>query len=245
MAFVQAKWFRDENRGAGDIHRLVAHSAEIQEHRDSAEDVANFFATTAKKVSAHACGDNTSIVTCVRDEDVAFHALGDNHHTLGFEFSGFAGQTRAQWRDRYSIDMLELAAPWWADKAAKNGIPVRWLTAEQEARRAKGFVTHKIVSDVHGEGTRSDPGPHFPYDEFLEMVRAHMPPPSARRKFQLTTGEGAKLAVSIGVAPDRAAQRERLAKFLSGVRVDAILDAMDADAELGDPEDVRIRRVEA
>jgi N-acetyl-anhydromuramyl-L-alanine amidase AmpD len=172
MQFVEANSFRQANRTS--IDRIVIHTAQIQEHRDSAEDVASFFSNPSTNVSAHYCIDNNTIVQCVRDEDIAFHAFGDNDSTLGFELSGFAGQTHEQWRDPYSDMVVERAAKLAAEKCKKYGIPVRWLTPDQERRRRKGFVTHKIVSDVWGDSIRSDPGPHFPYGKFLNRVEFHL-----------------------------------------------------------------------
>lgn len=177
MAFVQANSYRVASRGVNDIHRLVFHTAQIQEHRDSAEDVASYFSNRTTKVSAHACVDNDTLVTCVWDKDIAYHAFGDNNNTLGLEMSGYANQTAAQWNDAYSKAMLNRAAKWAAEKATKYSIPVRWLTPAQEKARLKGFVTHKIVSDVWGDGIRSDPGPNFPYESFLLLVKANMAPP--------------------------------------------------------------------
>lgn len=177
MAFVRANSYRVASRGVNDVHRIVFHTAEIQEHRDSAEDVASYFSNPTTKVSAHACVDNDTLITCVWDKDVAFHAFGDNNNTLGLEMSGYAKQTAAQWNDAYSKAMLNRAAKWVADKATKYSIPVRWLTPAQERALAKGFVTHKIVSDVWGDGIRSDPGPNFPYEAFLKLVKENMAPP--------------------------------------------------------------------
>jgi hypothetical protein len=173
--FVQANSYRKANRTS--IDRIVFHTAEIQEQRDSAERVAAFFSNPSTKVSAHAVVDNNSLVECVLDKDVAFHAFGDNEVTLGLEMSGFARQTPAQWNDAYSKAMLERASQWAADKATKFNVPVRWLTEAQLRREEKGFVTHDLVSKVFGDDIRDDPGPHFPYQEFLALVKTKLPPP--------------------------------------------------------------------
>jgi N-acetyl-anhydromuramyl-L-alanine amidase AmpD len=147
---------------------------EIAEKDDTAERCANFFSNPSTQVSAHYCIDNNTVVQCVADKDVAFHAFGDNDRTLGFELAGFAGQTEAQWRDNYSDKVVENAAKLAAEKAKKYGIPARWLTPAEEKARKKGFVTHKVVSDVWGDGIRSDPGRHFPYGRFMNRVKFHM-----------------------------------------------------------------------
>lgn len=190
--FVPASCFENASRGPGDIERFVFHTAEIDEGFDSAERIARFFAgiphdaPPSKKVSAHTVSDANNLITCVKDQDVAFHALGDNADTLGHEFAARASMSAAEWRDRGSLRMLRLTAAHYAPKCVLHGVPPRWLTPDQERRRVRGFVSHKVVSDVFGEGIRSDPGPFFPYALFSEMVReeinklspAPTPPPA-------------------------------------------------------------------
>jgi N-acetyl-anhydromuramyl-L-alanine amidase AmpD len=164
MEFVQANRFRSANRGADNIERIVVHTAEIAETRSSAEDVAAFFARSGTEVSAHITVDNNSTVRCVRDKDIAFHALGDNHQSLGAELSGRASQSFREWRDDYSKAVIEnfafVAAHWCHD----YGIPMRWLTDDQLERRIRGFTTHDAVSRVFGDDIRDDPGRNFPFE---------------------------------------------------------------------------------
>jgi N-acetyl-anhydromuramyl-L-alanine amidase AmpD len=174
MLFMQARHFREADRRTGDIDRLVWHTAEIQEHRDSAEDVARFFQTTKTPVSAHYTVDNNSVVQCVQLKDIAFHALGDNTASVGFELSGFAGQTHEQWGDDYSRAVIDNAAKTAAKLVAEHNIPVRWLTAAELKAGRRGLVTHKLVSDVFGDGIRSDPGTQFPYKLQLERIQHHV-----------------------------------------------------------------------
>lgn len=195
MLHVQARHFDTASRGISDIERLVVHTAEIQEHRDSAEDVAEFFRTTGTAVSSHVVIDNNSTIRCVLDKDIAFHAKGDNLATLGAELSGFAKQSFAEWRDEYSRDVVERFAVWAAGKCERYHIPPRWLTRTQEAARLKGLVTHAIVSDVFGEGIRSDPGQFFPFELAQKRIRFHMKPTLA--VFVLMDGEGDEIARSL------------------------------------------------
>jgi N-acetyl-anhydromuramyl-L-alanine amidase AmpD len=174
MLFMQARHYREADRRTGDIDRLVWHTAEIQEHRDSAEDVARFFQTTSTPVSAHYTVDNNTVVQCVQLEDIAFHALGDNTATVGFELSGFAGQTHDQWRDDYSRAVIENAAKTAAKIVADHNIPVRWLTATELKLGRRGLVTHRLVSDVFGDGIRSDPGTQFPYKLQIARIVHHV-----------------------------------------------------------------------
>jgi N-acetyl-anhydromuramyl-L-alanine amidase AmpD len=234
--FVQAKHFTNASRGVGDIRRIVVHTAEIQEHRDSAEDVAEFFRTTTKEVSAHKCVDNNTIVDCVRLEDIAFHAKGDNEGTVGYELSGFAKQTRAQWRDAYSLDVIELFCQDAAKLCKIHDIPMRWLTADQERRRVKGFVTHKIVSQVFGAGIRSDPGPNFPFDLVEKRVKELLAPSSANLVYVILDESGqVSLATSATAKNTMPSRLHRLETFFTNQLV-------LIDKELQEDNDIVIRR---
>ena len=82
IPFVQA---RNYTRGRSNpIDVIVIHTMESPEKPDTAESVAAWFAAaTAPQASAHYCIDANSIVECVRDTDVAWHAPGANHNGLG------------------------------------------------------------------------------------------------------------------------------------------------------------------
>ena len=95
IPFVQAKNFTQGPSNAIDV--LVIHTMESPEKPDTAESVAHWFAgSTAPQASAHYCIDDNSIVQCVHDADVAWHAPGANHNGLGFEHAGRAAQTQGR-----------------------------------------------------------------------------------------------------------------------------------------------------
>ena len=98
--FIQARNSTPANRTTIDL--LVIHTMEAPEKPDTAENVARWFAgSTAPQASAHYCIDDDSIVQCVHDKDVAWHAPGANHNGLGFEHAGFAAQAPKDWQDAY------------------------------------------------------------------------------------------------------------------------------------------------
>src|SRR5215212_8419951 len=123
IPFIGARNFTRGRSNAIDV--LVIHTMESPEKPDTAESVAHWFAgTTAPEASAHYCIDANSVVQCVRDEDVAWHAPGANHNGLGFEHAGKAAQTAHDWSDDYSMKCLELSATLVAQKCKEYGIPV-------------------------------------------------------------------------------------------------------------------------
>src|SRR5262249_5723922 len=143
--FIQAKNFTAANRTAIDV--LVVHAMEAPDKPDTAENVANWFGgSTAPQASAHYCIDSNSIVQCVRDEDVAWHAPGANHNGLGFEHAGFSRFTPSDWDNAYNRAMLDLSAQLVADKCREFKIPVVWLSPSDLRAGKRGITSHNNVS---------------------------------------------------------------------------------------------------
>lgn len=155
------------------IRLIVIHSMEFPEKDDTAENVAEYFRTTNKEASAHICVDSNSIVQCVLDNDIAWAAPGANHDGIHIEMAGYARQTAAEWRDPYSTLMLEKAADVAAQYCLKYDIPANHLSNSQLGdNTTKGIVSHAQVTDVFHKSTHTDPGKNFPWEYFIERVRA-------------------------------------------------------------------------
>jgi N-acetyl-anhydromuramyl-L-alanine amidase AmpD len=173
IPFVQARNFTRGRTNAIDV--LVIHTMESPEKPDTAESVANWFAgATAPQASAHYCIDSNSVVQCVHDTDVAWHAPGANHNGLGFEHAGRAAQSSHDWRDEYSQAMLEISAELVAQKCAEHHIPVVWLQPADLRAGRRGITGHVQVSDAFHRSDHRDPGTSFPIEEYLERVKRHM-----------------------------------------------------------------------
>ena len=102
---------------------VVIHTMEIAERAGAAEICARWFENPASEVSAHYCVDADSIVQCVREEDIAWHARGGNANSIGIELAGYAGQRALGWNDAYSRAVVERASRLTADVCARYGIP--------------------------------------------------------------------------------------------------------------------------
>jgi N-acetyl-anhydromuramyl-L-alanine amidase AmpD len=173
IPFVAARNFTRGRSNAIDV--LVVHSMESPEKPDTAESVAAWFAgSTAPQASAHYCIDADSIVQCVRDEDVAWHAPGANHNGLGFEHAGRAAQTAAEWNDAYSQAVLERSAELVAQKCVEHHIPAVWLRPADLLAGKRGITGHVDVSNAFKRSDHHDPGTSFPIEAYLARVRAHM-----------------------------------------------------------------------
>ncbi len=167
--FVQAKNFTRAERTRCDL--IVIHTMEAAEKPNTAEAVAAWFAgSSAPKASAHFCVDSDSVVQCVREEDVAWHAPGANHNGLGIEHAGFAKQTANDWGDEYSMRMLRLSAKLCADLCRRWKIPVRRIGPTELRAGGRGICGHADVSKAHGKSNHWDPGPSFPWETYLSLV---------------------------------------------------------------------------
>lgn len=161
---------------------IVLHTTESPEVPGGAENVAkNWFASKASKVSAHYLVSSAEIVLCVKEEDQAWHAGKANGWTIGIEMVGKAGQSASDWVDPFSRQMLDRCARLVADICTRHGIPVAKLGPGDlklvaEGNDLKGICGHVDVSKSLG-GTHYDPGPAFPWLEFLYMVQAYMANP--------------------------------------------------------------------
>ena len=126
--FVESPNFTRASGRTVDV--VVMHTMEIAERRDAAEICARWFGTKASQVSAHYCVDSDSVIQCVREKDIAWHARGGNASSIGIELAGFASQTTRDWQDAYSRAVLARASRLVADVCRRRRIPVRWLVAD-------------------------------------------------------------------------------------------------------------------
>lgn len=106
----------------------------------------------------------------------AWHASEANVLSEGFEQSGYARYSRAEWLTPDGLTQLESLAFYMAQRAVFNGIPARWLTDEEVTRATggdrsvKGLCFHRQIDPE----TRTDPGNGYPADVLLERIQFYM-----------------------------------------------------------------------
>jgi N-acetyl-anhydromuramyl-L-alanine amidase AmpD len=170
IPFLRARYFNVANNRKIDL--VVVHDMENPEEPDAAEKVARWFSgKTSPEASAHYCIDNNSIVQCVLNKDIAWHAPGANHNGVGIEHAGYASQRAEQWADPYSVAELELSARLTRMLCANYSIPIAYVDAAGLKAGRRGITTHNAVSLAFKRSTHTDPGPNFPMAHYIELVR--------------------------------------------------------------------------
>lgn len=179
--FIAAKHFTPT--AGRQIDLVVLHTAEVAENVTSAEAVARYFANpidakgNAVIASAHFCVDVDSVVACVHEKDVAFAAPDCNRNGIQIELSGYARQSAEDWADEYSQTMLRRAARLVARVCQTYSIPIKFVDADGLHASWRGITTHASatkafpVSKTGKKRTHWDPGPSFPMEAFIALVR--------------------------------------------------------------------------
>lgn len=169
--FVQARNFTPANRTKIDV--IVIHDMEYPERPGGAMWCANFFAgPSAPQASAHFAVDNQSVVQCVKEKDVAWHAPGTNRNGIGIEHAGYAAQSRDQWLDDYSTAELKLSAQLVAVLCARWDIPIVKLSMDDLQAGKRGICGHLDATMAFSNGKgHTDPGPSFPWPEYIQWVK--------------------------------------------------------------------------
>ncbi len=173
LQFVQAKSYAKGRPGKP--LWIVVHDMEAGETRTRAETTAAYFANLSdgRSVSSHYCVDNDSVVQCVLLKDTAY-TVGNsqgNGRGINWELSGFASQSRAQWLDPFGLAMFAQMAPVVRADAKEYGIPLEKRTVAELKAMKPGITSHNDLRLAFGGTTHTDPGPNFPWDVFLDVMR--------------------------------------------------------------------------
>lgn len=161
------------------IALIVIHTEESQEIEGSAKRVGTWLKGRSD-ASAHITVDNKGWFQVVNDGDTAWGAPGANDQGLHAELAGTASQTLAQWHDPYSTAMLAVLAKKVALWCKTYKIPAIHLTpAQVKDGKTRGICGHwdvtkafPVLSKMYG--SHSDPGPNFPWTEFVVNVQKEL-----------------------------------------------------------------------
>ena len=183
VSFRQAKHYRP-GRIKGPPIWIVIHTAETIEHSEAAESLQAYAATMpdGRVASWHFSIDDNTICQSVRcglfghNDDTAFAAPGANARGIQIELAGRARQNEEDWHDPFSTAQLDLCAQLVSALCLRWDIPADKVGPTDMRAGMPGICGHRDVSKGVGKGRTShtDPGIHFPWDEFLEQVRSMM-----------------------------------------------------------------------
>ena len=72
--------------------------------------------------------------------------------------------------------MLKRSAKLTAGICKRWNIPVKYIDREGLKRGERGITTHNEITFAFRKSTHTDPGKHFPMDQYLEWVNEAMCP---------------------------------------------------------------------
>jgi len=147
-----------------------------QEGNGTADSLARYLDNPASGVSYNTVGDARELIDVVPFDRSPWAALGANGRADHFCFGGsFSAWSRQQWLD---CGMLDNAAAWLADRAPVRGIPIAYVGTDGVRNNQPGVIGHVDWTRGAGEGTHTDPGPNFPWDELIARAQRFTNPPT-------------------------------------------------------------------
>lgn len=139
---------------------------------------ARYFAGGTAGGSAHYIVDIAGEQHCVPDDTMAYHAP-PNQRSIGIEICADGGlatpnypypYTREQWLSPQVLPALRRAAERVSELCARHGIPPIRIGPTALRNGSRGICGHVDVSAAWRQTDHSDPGPNFPWPEFMALV---------------------------------------------------------------------------
>lgn len=163
----------------GFVLRIVLHGTVSPTVRGGAQAVARYFRDSGVEASAHYIVDPGEIVQCVPEGQQAWHD-GYNENEIGIELCDPQSGPGTRWQDAEHQAMLRLAAQLVREVAA------RWQFARPLRRgvapldlSAECVTGHVDIARTTRTTDHTDPGPDFPWAQFLEMCNGSSAPQHA------------------------------------------------------------------
>ena len=126
-------------------------------------------------VSSHYYVDNQRIIQSLNTDYRAFHVGSStgNSGGIAYEITGVNAKSRSWWLGNVRWDLL--AAQIRKDCAA-HGITPRLLSVSEIKAGKTGIMTHDQARRAWGGTDHTDPGPGFPMDHLLDLVKGAAAP---------------------------------------------------------------------
>lgn len=140
----------------------------------TAEGEASYAKRREDSVSSHYYADNDSLLQSLDTALRAYHAgsTTGNSQAIAYEITGTNGKSRTWWLTNVAWPLLARQIA--ADCRAHDIEPRLLTVAEIKAGTRTGFITHDQMRQAWGGTTHTDPGPSFPLDHLLALVRAEL-----------------------------------------------------------------------
>lgn len=125
--------------------------------------------------STHVFAGPETLVRSVNTYMAAWHASIANGISIGYEQTGYASYSYAQWTTAHGRNQMDRLAREMAADAKLFGIPLRWMTTPEVHAALngnttmKGFCTHAQIDPTN----RTDPGGNYPYAELMALVKQY------------------------------------------------------------------------
>lgn len=166
------------SRGGKKVRLLIVHTAEGAR---TVESLGAWFSVASRQVSSHAGIDDKRIETYVPYDMAAWTCRAANAIADQVELCGFAAWTRDQWL-REHPNMLKLCARWLRERAVARSIPLRKLTPAQVAAGESGVIAHVDWTVGMRDGSHTDCGTGFPWDEVMRLATEPATAPSPAKE---------------------------------------------------------------
>jgi len=161
------------------VRLIVLHTTENDCKPTVARNVAKWFAgASAPTASAHYVVGPDETLCCVLETDTAWHAPPANPYSIGIEQTGRAAFTEADWASADAQATLERSVTLVADICTRLGIPAVFVDKDGLTRGDSGITTHVTVSETFKQSNHTDPGTHFPIDDYIARVVTAMGGPA-------------------------------------------------------------------
>ena len=191
IPLLQARYWKPAHRAAVDY--VVIHTMELpckpgiaRRCAERMRDLPPGLPSTKQK-SAHYFVGPDEVIQGVLEKHVAFHCPSANRRGVGVEHAAYAydvhdtdGKLIAAATDFGSLEAkatLQRSANLVAGICSRWGIPIIQLHPG-EVLHGRGLVGHVDVAAEFHTSTHRDPGPRFPWELYLQLVREAIARPS-------------------------------------------------------------------
>lgn len=169
--FIAARW----HGGKQTPKTIVIHGTVSPCRTGQARATAQFFAQrpATGKTSAHYSVDPAEVYQSVGDHVVAYHC-GHNQDSIGIELCDPQTGFGARWSDANHKAMLKVAATLVAELCLAYKIPAIRVTPSALKAGKHGICGHVDMSLAFHQSTHTDPGPDFPWTDFIHDVKSEI-----------------------------------------------------------------------